>query len=59
MNMWFCKEVDWLAIFMEGIDVYTALASDHFGIPLDDGASSVFRQPCEVQSSPRKKPTVP
>jgi DNA polymerase len=36
MNMWFCKEVDWLAIFMEGIDVYTALASDHFGIPLDE-----------------------
>ena len=40
MNMWFCKEVEWLEVFNKGIDVYTALAADHFNVPLDEVTES-------------------
>ena len=32
LNMWFCSEAKWLAIFAAGKDIYRATAAAHFGI---------------------------
>lgn len=36
MNMWFCGEQHWLGIFRDGIDIYSALAADHFDVPIEE-----------------------
>jgi len=36
INVWFCKEAEWLQILVDGIDVYTAAAADHCNIPLSE-----------------------
>jgi len=36
LNMWFCGEPEWLAIFAEGKDLYTATAASHFGTPYEN-----------------------
>ena len=35
LNMWFCGQQDWVEVFRSGIDVYTALAAEHFQVPLE------------------------
>lgn len=36
MNMWFCNELGWLQIFRDGIDIYSALAADHYNVALSE-----------------------
>jgi len=36
LNMWFCEETRWLAVFEAGKDIYTATAAAHFGIPYEE-----------------------
>jgi len=36
LNMWFCKEMAWLAIFAAGKDIYRATAAAHFSITYED-----------------------
>jgi DNA polymerase len=36
LNMWFCREAKWLAVFAAGQDIYQATAASHFGIDYDD-----------------------
>jgi len=33
LNFWFCQQLDWLAVFAVGKDIYTATAAGHFDIP--------------------------
>ena len=36
LNMWFCDEHEWLAIFAAGKDIYRATAAAHFSITYED-----------------------
>ena len=36
LNMWFCGELAWLAVFAAGKDIYTATAAAHFSIDYED-----------------------
>ena len=36
LNMWYCNQHDWVQIFRDGVDVYSALAADHFSVPLEE-----------------------
>lgn len=40
LNMWFCNQLDWVQVFRNGIDVYTALAADHFNVSLEEVTES-------------------
>ena len=36
LNMWFCRELEWLSIFAAGKDIYTATAANHFKVSYED-----------------------
>ncbi len=36
LNFWFCKQVDWLAIFAAGKDIYRATAASHFALSYEE-----------------------
>ena len=49
LNMWFCGEAEWLRIFAEGRDIYTATAAVHFDVSLTKtsthGAAVLWQDP--------------
>lgn len=36
LNIWYCQELEWLRVLIDGIDIYQASAANHYNVPLNE-----------------------